>query len=94
RQTYEWVPSEKLMSLLPSLQHTLFSQTFTEDEKRSLLDQYPPISGVKYSPPVTLPQATKVFHKGKHRKDASLSQLQYAVSGVLRPLDVLGHALL
>ncbi|OAD73657.1 hypothetical protein PHYBLDRAFT_145132 [Phycomyces blakesleeanus NRRL 1555(-)] len=67
RQTYEWVPSEKLMSLLPSLQHTLFSQTFTEDEKRSLLDQYPPISGVKYSPPVTLPQATKVFHKEDFR---------------------------
>ncbi|KAI9261608.1 hypothetical protein BDA99DRAFT_560467 [Phascolomyces articulosus] len=42
----------------------------------------------------SLPDAAKYFNKGQSAEDTKLHNLQYTLSAVLRPLDVLGHMLL
>ncbi|KAI9278992.1 hypothetical protein BDA99DRAFT_531722 [Phascolomyces articulosus] len=41
-----------------------------------------------------IPDAAKYFNKGQSAEDTKLCNLQYTLSAVLRPLDVLGHMLL
>ncbi|CAO3642050.1 unnamed protein product [Cunninghamella echinulata] len=49
------------------------------------------IDALQYQPPDTIPEAARKMNKSQSRQDMSLKRLQYLLSGVVRPLDVLSH---
>ncbi|KAI8141141.1 hypothetical protein BJV82DRAFT_519106, partial [Fennellomyces sp. T-0311] len=60
----------------------------------TIIKKYPPIRSLKYAPPAAIPQAERLFCPGQKAEDTMLRQLQYALSGIICPLDVLEHMLL
>ncbi|KAG2206637.1 hypothetical protein INT45_007412 [Circinella minor] len=62
----------------------------TDDERRKKINQYPNIDNLQYQPPDTIPTAAHKMNKYQVKQDMSLKCLQYLLSGVFRPLDVLG----
>jgi hypothetical protein len=94
RPSYDWQPDPLLYDRIPSLAHPIFYQTLPDDERKAIIERYPSVQGVKYTPPATIPEAQRKFNKGQHREDSSLRHLQYLASAILRPLDVLCHTLL
>ncbi|KAI9468992.1 MAG: hypothetical protein EXX96DRAFT_590030 [Benjaminiella poitrasii] len=46
---------------------------------------------VTYQPPDMIPVAVHNIQRTQQKQDASLKRLQYLVSGIFRPLDILGH---
>ena len=44
RAQYERTPSDELIQLLPELSHDLFSQQLTDDQKRAIIETYPPVN--------------------------------------------------
>ncbi|KAF7723586.1 hypothetical protein EC973_001827 [Apophysomyces ossiformis] len=93
RPSYAWQPDATLLEQVPTLANTLFSQTLSDVERKAIVDRYPAMQGLKYSPPATLPEASRKFSRGQQREDATLQGLQYSASAVFRPLDVLTHEL-
>ncbi|KAI8058852.1 hypothetical protein BDF21DRAFT_348655 [Thamnidium elegans] len=90
RPSYTWSPSEFLSEVL-SLDSPLFPTTMlTDDERRKTIDTYPSIDNLNYQPPNTIPMASRKMNKYQTKQDMSLKRLQYMLSGVFRPLDVLG----
>ncbi|KAG2234670.1 hypothetical protein INT48_005822 [Thamnidium elegans] len=90
RPSYTWSPSEFLSEVL-SLDSPLFPTTMlTDDERRKTIDTYPSIDNLNYQPPDTIPMASRKMNKYQTKQDMSLKRLQYMLSGVFRPLDVLG----
>ncbi|KAG2214768.1 hypothetical protein INT45_002195 [Circinella minor] len=90
RPSYSWSPSPFLTEVL-SLDSSLFPTTMlTDDERRKTIDQYPNIDNLQYQPPDTIPTAARKINKYQVKQDMSLKRLQYLLSGVFRPLDVLG----
>lgn len=83
-----------LYDKIPTLAAPLFQQTLNEEERKTIIERYPVIHGIKYTPPVPLPDAIRKFSKGQQREDSTLRQLQYTASAILRPFDVLCHSLL
>ncbi|KAI9496843.1 hypothetical protein BDB00DRAFT_889729 [Zychaea mexicana] len=77
-----------------TLDQAIFTSTLADEERKTIIERYPPIRTLKYSPPAAVPQADRLFKPGQKAEDAMLRQLQYTLSAVLRPLDVLGHTLL
>ncbi|KAG1060743.1 hypothetical protein G6F41_012667 [Rhizopus arrhizus] len=79
-----------------SLDRDLFSteHILTDDERRELIEAYPALRNVEYKPPSTLPTAHRCMNKAQQLEDSSLRDLQYLLSGVFRPLDVLGNEML
>ncbi|KAI7860384.1 hypothetical protein BDC45DRAFT_431167, partial [Circinella umbellata] len=78
--SYSWPLSPFLTEVL-SLDSSLFPTTMlTNDECCKTIDQYPNIDNFQYQPPDTIPILNKIC----------LKRLQYLLSGVFRPLDVLG----
>jgi hypothetical protein len=94
RPNYEWQPNQILIDRIPSMANTLFHQTLPDMDRRNIVERYPTIQGMKYSPPNTIPEALKKFNKGQLREDNTLKSLQYTASAIARPLDVLCHTLL
>ncbi|KAI9323272.1 hypothetical protein BX666DRAFT_1836895, partial [Dichotomocladium elegans] len=94
RPSYEWQPDVRFSSLMPTLEQPLFSNTLADDVRKAIIERYPPIQGLCYAPPATVPQEEHLFKPSQKADDAMLRQLQYTISGILRPLDVLGHAIL
>ena len=94
RPQYDWQPSGQLCDLVPTLEHSPFGMSLSDEDRKTLLDRYPPIAGLVYSPPSMLPEAERHFKPGHRREDALLRALQYATSAILQPLDVLAHSLL
>ena len=64
-----------------------------EDDKRAIIDRYPAVEGMRYTPPTTLPEAARKFSRGQQREDSNLRNIQYAASGALHQLDVLTYTL-
>ena len=91
RPIYTWRPADELVQSMPSLTGQIFDYTLTDDDRRAIIDRYPAVEGLRYTPPTTLPQAARKLSRGQAREDANLKNLQYAASGILRPLDVLAH---
>ncbi|KAI8077627.1 hypothetical protein BDF21DRAFT_464080 [Thamnidium elegans] len=54
------------------------------------IDTYPSIDNLNYQPPDTIPMASRKMNKYQTKQGMSLKRLQYMLSGVFRPLDVLG----
>ncbi|KAI8580245.1 hypothetical protein K450DRAFT_238825 [Umbelopsis ramanniana AG] len=52
------------------------------------------MAGVRYTPPKRLPLAARKYNKSQICEDDNLQRIQFAISGILRPLDVLAHMLL
>ncbi|KAG2217030.1 hypothetical protein INT45_003986, partial [Circinella minor] len=69
----------------------LFPTTMlTDDERHKLIDQYPNIESLQYQPLDIILTATRKMNKYQAKQDISLKCLQYLLSSVSRPLDVLG----
>ncbi|KAI9309914.1 hypothetical protein BX666DRAFT_1844837, partial [Dichotomocladium elegans] len=94
RPRYDWCPTQPLQELIPTLDHLVFGQPLDDEDRKTIVEHYPPMAGVSYSPPSTLPEAERHFNRGHKHEDASLRSMQYATSAILRPLDVLAHSLL
>jgi hypothetical protein len=94
RPSYEWQPPQDLYDRVGSLSSPIFKQMLSDEERRSIIERYPAIQGLKYSPPSAVPEAQRRFNKGQAREDSSLRNLQYSASAILRPFDTLCHELL
>ena len=94
RAKYEWTPSNELVTLL-DMDHDLFVGTpLTDKQRASFIDLYPPIAALDYRPPDAVPAAYGRMNESQRSHDASLKSIQYLLSAVFRPLDLLGHQLL
>ncbi|RCH88068.1 hypothetical protein CU097_000681, partial [Rhizopus azygosporus] len=95
RPQFDWPPPEFLAQGL-QLDRYLFSteHIITDDERRELIKSYPALRNIEYKPPSTLPAAQRCMNKTQQLEDSSLRDLQYFLSGVFRPLDILGNELL
>ncbi|KAG2211367.1 hypothetical protein INT45_010580 [Circinella minor] len=88
--SYSWSLSPFLTEVL-SLDSSLFLTTMlTDDERHKTIDQYPNMDNLQYQPPNTIPTATRKMNKYQVKQDMSLKHLQYLLSEVFRPFDVLG----
>lgn len=94
RAKYEWTPSPALVTLM-DMDHDLFVGTpLTDKQRASLIDLYPPIAGLDYRPPDAVPEAHVRMNDHQRSHDASLKSIQYLLSAVFRPLDLLAYQLL
>ncbi|CEP13170.1 hypothetical protein [Parasitella parasitica] len=89
RPHYDWSPSESLTELmnLDTPLHT--TAPLSDSERKTIIESCPPIAHLDYKAPVTIPSAEKMMNKGQRIEDSSLKQLQYSLSAVYRPLDIL-----
>ncbi|KAI8048921.1 uncharacterized protein B0P05DRAFT_480775, partial [Gilbertella persicaria] len=93
RPRYDWSPSAaptKLMGLDTPL-HT--SPLLADTERKAVIESYPSISQIEYKAPVTIPTAERHMNKGQRHENNSLKHLQYLLSIVFRPLDILSYEL-
>jgi hypothetical protein len=77
RPNYEWQPDQILLERIPSVSSSLFHQTLPDMDRRNIVERYPTIQALKYSPPNTIPEALKKFYKSQLREDNTLRSLQY-----------------
>lgn len=93
RPHYDWSPSTALTELmnLHTLLHT--SPVLSDSERKAIIESYPPIAHLDYKAPATIPTSECLMNKGQRYEDNSLKQLQYLLSDVFRPLDILSHEL-
>lgn len=93
RPHYDWSPSEGLTELmnLDAPLHT--SALLSDSERKTIIESYPPMAHLDYKAPATIPSAERMMNKGQRYEDNSLKQLQYLLSAVYRPLDILSHEL-
>ncbi|KAI9282948.1 hypothetical protein BC943DRAFT_281403, partial [Umbelopsis sp. AD052] len=64
-----------------------------DEDRRNMVEQYPPIQGLKYTPPNTVPEALKKFNRSQLKEDSTLRNVQYTTSTIVNPFDVLFHEL-
>ncbi|GAB5594026.1 hypothetical protein Unana1_08926 [Umbelopsis nana] len=57
RPTYDWTPSQELAALMPSRQHDIFRQVLDAETRKIIVEQYPPMAGLRYIPPQRIPMA-------------------------------------
>ncbi|KAI9033823.1 hypothetical protein CLU79DRAFT_725628, partial [Phycomyces nitens] len=93
RETYGWTPDEILVTA-SGMSSDLFTTLMDTEERKKLIDSYPPIQNMVYTPPATLPLAQSHFKPHQTREDTTLRNLQYSLSAAFRPLDILAHAIL
>lgn len=90
RPSYNWTPPPLLSQVL-QLNAPLFTEPLLTDEvRRQTIDKYPGIEGIQYQPPDTLPMTAKKMKPHQSKQDMSLKRPQYLISGIFRPMDVLG----
>jgi hypothetical protein len=90
RPAYGWTPPQFLTEFY-ALDEPLFtSSPLSDEERKRNIEKYPPIQYLQYQPPDTMPIAAKRMSKSHSKQDLSLKRLQYLVSGIFRPMDVLG----
>ncbi|KAI8574932.1 hypothetical protein K450DRAFT_264082 [Umbelopsis ramanniana AG] len=77
RPSYDWQPPQELYDRIGSLSSPIFKQTLSDEERKSIVERYPPIQGLKYAPPSAIPEAQRRFNKGQAREDSTLRNLQY-----------------
>ena len=72
----------------------LFTTLLDVEERKRLIEAYPPVKDLTYTPPTTVPQAQKQFKPAQSREDTQLRNFQYSLSAVFRPLDILANEVL
>ncbi|CAO3632652.1 unnamed protein product [Mucor hiemalis] len=87
--SYTWSPSSTLSKTL-ALDSPLYSTPLAEKERHKKIDRYPKVDQIQYQPPDTVPTAHRKMSKEQTNQDMALKRLQYRLSEVFRPLDVLG----
>ncbi|KAI9315444.1 hypothetical protein BX666DRAFT_1837975, partial [Dichotomocladium elegans] len=93
RPHYDWSPSDGLTALMKLDVPLHTSELLTDMERKAIIESYPPMAHVDYKAPATIPTAERAMNKGQRHEDSSLRQLQYQLSAVYRPLDILSHEL-
>ncbi|CEP08765.1 hypothetical protein [Parasitella parasitica] len=91
RPHYDWYPSEGLTELmnLDAPMHT--SEPLSDSERKTIIESYPPLAHLDYKAPATIPTAERAMNKSQRYEDNCLKQLQYQLSAVYRPFDILSH---
>ena len=51
---------------IPSLSQPIFYQTLPDDDRKNIIERYPVVKDVKYTPPATIPEAQR--DKGQYRE--------------------------
>jgi len=86
RPNYDWQPPQELYTRIRrSLSNPIFKQTLSDEERKRIIEQYPAIQGIKYTPPSAVPEAQRRFSRAQAREDSTLRNLQYSASAILRP---------
>ncbi|KAG0758604.1 hypothetical protein G6F25_006029 [Rhizopus arrhizus] len=93
RPHYDWTPSEFLNQFLQLDTHLYTSPMLTDNDRKSIIENYPPLASLDYRPPSSVPTAERLMNKAQRMEDHSLKRLQYLTSAVFRPLDILAHEL-
>ena len=94
RPSYDRQPPQELYERIGSLSNPIFKQTLSDEERKTIVERYPAIQGLKYSPPSAVLEAQRRFNKSQAREDSTLRKLQYMASAILRPFDTLRHELM
>ncbi|KAG2222166.1 hypothetical protein INT45_007183 [Circinella minor] len=95
RPHFDWLPSKELLQLLPELTEDLISHQLSDDQKKSLINNYPVIQGIRFTAPqAILTAASSQFNRAQSREDSTLRHLQYQLSVVFCPFDILANELL
>jgi hypothetical protein len=94
RPSYDWQPPQELYEHTGSLSNPIFKQTLSDEERKTIVERYPAIQGLKYFPPSAVPQAQRRFNKSQAREDSTLCNLQYTASAISRHFDILCHELM
>ncbi|GAN11891.1 hypothetical protein MAM1_1210d11514 [Mucor ambiguus] len=92
RPRYDWSPSDALMDLMeldtPIIHHA--AKPMPDSERKAIIESYPPpMAHLNYRAPVTIPSTERLMNRGQKYEDSALKQLQYLLSAVFRPLDIL-----
>jgi hypothetical protein len=91
RSTYNWTPSPILSEVL-SLDKVIFATSaLSDDQLAKIIERYPIMKNVQYQPLNTIPDAAHRMKSPEAKQDMSLKRLQYLISSIFRPLDILGH---
>ncbi|KAG0169112.1 hypothetical protein DFQ29_009883, partial [Apophysomyces sp. BC1021] len=80
RPHFDWTPSEALLDHVPELSTDLLTQVLSDDQKKSVIELYPPMQTMKYSPPLTILPAQGHFNKSQSCEDQLLKNIQYLFS--------------
>ncbi|KAI8326725.1 hypothetical protein EDC96DRAFT_453862 [Choanephora cucurbitarum] len=91
RQQFDWTPPEELTEMLNLNQSPFISSPMPDTQRRELIESYPPMRNMDYRAPSTLPAAQEQMNKGQQHEVIVLKEAQYLLTGVLRPLDILGY---
>ncbi|KAI8636525.1 hypothetical protein BD408DRAFT_460274 [Parasitella parasitica] len=91
RPHYDWSPSDSLTELLHLDAPLHTSNLLADSERKAFIESYPPIAHLDYKAPATIPQAERLMNKGQRLEDSSLKHIQYLLSAIFRPLDILSH---
>ncbi|CEP15311.1 hypothetical protein [Parasitella parasitica] len=58
-------------------------------ERKAIIESYSPMAHLNYRAPAIIPSAERMMNHGQKYEDNALKQLQYLLSAVFRPLDIL-----
>ncbi|OAD07854.1 hypothetical protein MUCCIDRAFT_158110 [Mucor lusitanicus CBS 277.49] len=89
RPHYDWSPSDALMDLMELDTPIHTAKPMPDSERKAIIESYPPMAHLEYRAPVTVPYAERLMNRGQRYEDNALKQLQYLLSAVFRPLDIL-----
>ena len=57
RPSYDWQPPQELYERIGSLSNPIFKQTLSDEERKTIVERYSAIQGLKYTPPSVVPEA-------------------------------------
>ncbi|KAI8875124.1 hypothetical protein K501DRAFT_280672 [Backusella circina FSU 941] len=86
----EYMDDAEEQGVATALHHYIYDLLILEDQKGRIIEQYPNLDNVQYQPPAAVPAANRMMAPHQSKLDKSLKHLQYLLSGVVRPIDVLG----
>ncbi|KAI8079702.1 uncharacterized protein B0P05DRAFT_469880, partial [Gilbertella persicaria] len=89
RPHYDWSPSDALMDLMELDTPIHTAKPMPDSERKTIIESYPPMAHLDYRAPATIPSAERLMNLGQKYEDNALKQLQYLLSAVFRPLDIL-----
>ncbi|KAI8368539.1 hypothetical protein BD560DRAFT_330885 [Blakeslea trispora] len=89
RPRYDWVPEAPLNELMHLDTALWTDNSLPPEERKEIIDSYPPVRGINYQPPDTMPRAAKQMRSHERTQDLRLKQAAYATTAIFRPLDIL-----
>ena len=68
RPSYDWQPPQELYERIGSLSNPIFKQTLSDEERKTIVERYPAIQGLKYSLPRQCPRLNVASTKVRDAK--------------------------